>query len=214
MNIRLGNMPLIHAQNKGRAILIGYLLFSLLYLSSGNFHFYQPKRLSLTIIDEYIPFMPWSIIIYLSQLLFLFLALWKAENLKRTKTYYAMLFAVFVASIVFFVMPTELPRQVIKFQGFIAYLWHFLYVTDPAANCFPSLHVALSVLAANALFTLNRFWFCIAPTWAFLICFSTLTTKQHQAIDILGGALLACLSIFVVNFLLSKTINEITYKSD
>ncbi|GEM_PF-1109324 len=92
-----------------------------------------------------------------------------------------------------------------------------LRVADSATNCFPSLHVALawgialswrsSARASSAAssrtagatkggpgrFDLRRAWFgfvqVAAPTWAVAVTLTTLTTKQHFALDLPAGAL-------------------------
>ena len=194
------NLPAINSQNKGKAILIGYVIFCCLYMLSGNYHLYTPVQFHMTFIDRNIPFFSGTILMYLSQFLFLFLELWCGDNvLRRTKAYYAMLIATAIAIFVFIIFPVKLPRQDIQFQGAIGFFWHGLYIADTSSNCFPSLHVALAVIALNILVSLNKFWQLLAPFWAFLICLSTLTTKQHYFVDVLGGLVLAFVSLKLVN---------------
>jgi membrane-associated phospholipid phosphatase len=194
-------IPLINQDNKGKAIFIGYLLFCLLYFFSGHIQLYAPKQLGLSLIDKKIPFIPGSIWVYNSQLLFLFLALWICnDTLKRTLIYYSMLLATSIAFVIFLLIPTELPHQNINFYGINGLLWHFLYLTDTPTNCFPSLHVTLAILAACALATKNEYWRVIAPLWAVCICISTLTTKQHYLVDISGGVVLSILSLAIINY--------------
>lgn len=193
-------LPVIHRQNSGRAILFGYLLFCCLYLFAGHFYFSSPTALVLSDLDRLIPLIPWSIIIYLSQFLLLFLALWLPETTERTIVYYAMLLATIIASMVFLLYPTELPRPVINSYDWLNRLWQGLFIVDTSTNCFPSLHVALATLAAIALRTRNRFWRWLAPGWATLIVVSTLTTKQHCIVDIIGGVALAGIAITITKF--------------
>ncbi|HEY6402922.1 MAG TPA: phosphatase PAP2 family protein, partial [Blastocatellia bacterium] len=69
--------------------------------------------------------------------------------------------------------------------------YRFLYSIDSAANCFPSLHVALAWLSALGLRDERRRAGALAMVWAALISISTLTTKQHYFADLVGGGALA-----------------------
>ncbi len=55
----------------------------------------------------------------------------------------------------------------------------------------PSMHVASSYLAALSLWRGRRTLFAVWLSWATAIAVSTLTAKQHYAIDVLAGAVLA-----------------------
>lgn len=99
-----------------------------------------------------------------------------------------------VCMAIYLVFPTTNTRPVIEAEGFWNQAMTFLYATDAADNLFPSIHCLVS-------------WFCYIgirgrkniPAWyrgascvmAILVCVSTLTTKQHVLIDVVGGVLLA-----------------------
>jgi len=65
---------------------------------------------------------------------------------------------------------------------------------------FPSFHVVLAILSAVALSAIRRLR---AGAWALagLICISTITTGWHYGIDILGGVILAILTIIVTRWI-------------
>ena len=65
---------------------------------------------------------------------------------------------------------------------------------------FPSFHVALAILAAIALSSIRRLRIWVWGLTA-LICVSTLTTGWHYAIDVLGGLVLAPISLLVADVL-------------
>jgi membrane-associated phospholipid phosphatase len=207
-------LPLLQSSNKGKYILAGYLIFCLFYCGSAHIHVFPTQRLSFTFVDKMMPFLPDSIWIYNSQFLMVFLALWSCSNtVRRTATYYAMALATIISSLFFVFMPTEFPHQILHEDGVTGLLWKILYLTDTPQNCFPSLHVALAILAANALVILNRYWRVLAPLWATLICISTLTTKQHYLVDILGGIVVALISWLIVKYaFIAEYADENTHK--
>lgn len=172
----------------------GYLLFCLLYLGAPVLAMRSPATVPALRIDNMIPFMPMALWPYLSQFAFLFCAIWYAPgDAQRTRVFYAMLLASVIASVIFIIFPTELPRQMVESAG-----WKLLYALDVPGNCFPSLHAALAFLSAAVLMRAGRGWAIVAPIWAFVILFSTLATKQHMMIDLFGGLALALASHIVI----------------
>jgi hypothetical protein len=74
-------LPAIRRANQGRAMLLGYLAFSALYLGSGTLHLTTPTTLVPGAIDAAIPLVDWTVWIYLSQFLLL-----PARSLLRATT--------------------------------------------------------------------------------------------------------------------------------
>jgi membrane-associated phospholipid phosphatase len=100
-----------------------------------------------------------------------------------------------VGLVVFWLFPTTVPVFAVDWAQYPAL--QFLKATDVGGNAFPSLHVAFAVLTAVLLERQLRS--VQAPTWlrvlnmlwAFGIVYSTLATRQHVLLDVLGGTLLA-----------------------
>ena len=181
---------MIDVRHRGRAILLGYLLFCVFYLGAARLGFREPRLLQPSVVDRAVPFLPWTIAVYLSQFAFLFLALWlQTDSRALTRTFAAIAIATILSCAIFVVWPTTIPRPPVRSAAFDA-LWLF----DVPANCFPSLHVALATIAAC--FWPRRRW--IAVIWAAAIALSTLTTKQHYAVDVLAGAVVAGVAIVAV----------------
>jgi membrane-associated phospholipid phosphatase len=188
------SLPAIHRGNRGRAILLGGLALLVLYGIPVKLRLGQPRYLDNTVVDTAIPFLEWTIWIYLSQFPFLFLALWVTrDDVRRSHAFYAMLLSAALGLVVFALWPTIIGRQSPDLTGPTGFLWWLLYLVDPEVNAFPSLHVANACLAAAALYPERGAWRLIAPVWAGAIILSTLTTKQHYAIDVVGGVALAAL---------------------
>lgn len=202
-------LPAITRDNRGRAILLGYLAFSLLYLASGNLHIGQPTRLDPSALDQAIPFIGWTIAPYLSQFALLFLALWLFDdNEARSRVFYGVMLATIIAATVFMIWPTEIPRRPVAGEGMMAGLWRTLYLIDPSTNNLPSLHVALAGLAAIRFFQAGGFCRWLGPFWAAVITVSTLTTKQHILVDVLGGIVLAAVSYVLIKRFLGATLRR------
>jgi membrane-associated phospholipid phosphatase len=196
MNYRL---PAIDHRKKWLWAAIGYIIFCLLYTLTGNLHMRAPARLTPSPVDELIPFTNWAIWLYHSQLVFLLLsvyALKKQANL--SDMFYSMVLACLLSFAIFTIYPTTIPRIVQTDNGLTAKAFQFLYSIDNVTNCFPSLHVSLAWLAATALLREKRFLGALAITWAFFISLSTLATKQHYFVDVIGGLAVAVVSRLAV----------------
>jgi membrane-associated phospholipid phosphatase len=169
-------------------IFIAYIVFCVIYLGAPRLAWHSPRLLSPSVIDRAVPFAPWTIAIYASQFGILFFALWRARTVRPILAAAAV--ATIGAAIIFIVFPTAIARPRIDNAAFEA-LWTF----DVATNCFPSLHVALAMIAAA--FWPDRRWRPAAALWAMAIVASTMTTKQHYAVDVAGGAVLGAMALIV-----------------
>jgi membrane-associated phospholipid phosphatase len=72
-------------------------------------------------------------------------------------------------------------------------------VVDSPWNCFPSVHVSITSLVVMAVWRCRRRWGVVYACWTLLIVVSTLTTKQHYALDILGGMAMAAM-VYLIAF--------------
>src|SRR2546428_10309793 len=144
--------------------------------------------------DRLIPFIDWTIWVYASQYLLLYCCFLGVNSSRAvSRLIYAISLASLLAFCVFLIYPTEFPRNVAEKEGAAAFAFSSLYSIDSAANCFPSLHVALAWLSALSLRDERRKVGALAMVWAALISISTLTTKQHYFVDLVGGGVLALL---------------------
>ncbi len=185
---------MIDVRHRGRAIFLGYLLFCVFYLGANRVAIREPHPLQPSVVDRAVPFMAWTMVVYLSQFLFLFLALWLQTGSRRlTRAFIAIAIATVLSCAIFVCWPTTLPRPPVRNAAFDA-LWLF----DVPTNCFPSLHTALAAIAA---FFWPRRGRWLAALWAAAIIASTLTTKQHVAIDVAGGFATAVVAIASEGFL-------------
>jgi len=116
----------------------------------------------------------------------------KAELLACARD--AALMAV-VGLLVFCLFPTAVPAFAVDWSQYPSL--QFLKATDAGGNAFPSLHVAFAVFSAMVLARQLRSvrapaWVrALNLLWALGIVYSTLATRQHVLLDVLGGTLLA-----------------------
>jgi membrane-associated phospholipid phosphatase len=159
----------------------------------------RPTPLSPSSIDLAVPFLDWTVWIYYSYGLFLLLPFAVCRDDRRVaRALYALMANSILAALIFLLWPTSTVAQHPTAGGMTGLLWETLLAVDQPTNCFPSLHVANACVCALTLRGEQSLWRVVAPAWALLIVVSTLTTKQHLAIDLAGGAVLAWLSMWLV----------------
>ena len=154
--------------------------------------------------EDQIPLMPWTIVIYWGCYLF-WIANYILAARRDRRTAYRFFCADVTAKLVclffYVVFPTTNVRPPVEGTGIFDFLMRLLYQIDAPDNLFPSIHCLTS-------------WFCYmivrddkkVPRWyrwlslllAIAVCASTLTTKQHAVVDVIGGIGLAELSYFLV----------------
>ncbi|HUL08451.1 MAG TPA: phosphatase PAP2 family protein [Candidatus Acidoferrum sp.] len=194
-------LPLIDRRLRAPAILVGGLLLVVLFAVPARVHLGEPTILAHSVVDEAIPFLDWTIWIYATYYPFLIAAVWLTRDDRlRSDAVYGMLLASGFGLIIFTLWPTAITREDASLVGATGLLWRLLFSVDTMVNALPSMHVAHTCLAAVALASRSRPWRIIASMWAALIILSTLTTKQHYAIDVPGGFALAALCFILVRF--------------
>lgn len=141
-------------------------------------------------LDALVPVLPAWALIYGALYLFLILLpviVIQDEGLLRA-TVRGWLALWLTSYAIFWMFPTVAPRPpIVDGEGFPAWGLRFLYHADPPHNCFPSLHVAHTVLAAAATRRVHPGVGALAYACAALVALSTLFTKQHYVVDVLAG---------------------------
>jgi membrane-associated phospholipid phosphatase len=194
-------LPLIDRRMRAPAIVVGALLLIALFMLPARLHLGEPIPLDRSFVDDRIPFLEWTIWIYLSEYPFLVLAIWlAADDKRRSDAAYGLVLAALIGLVIFTLVPTSVMRQSPDLIGATGLLWRFLFSVDTTVNAFPSLHVANTCLAAVAFSSRSGPWRIVVPVWAALVILSTLTTKQHYAIDVPAGFILAAVCFVLVRF--------------
>ena len=161
-------------------------------LERGRFHY------DLTLpIDAAVPFLPWTIAIYIGCFVFWFFLYRLAANLPRRQAdrfFGANLLCKAVCFLFFVLFPTTLSRPELNGTGFWVGCMRLLYRLDAPDNLFPSLHCVIAWLCwtgirGNRDVPIGMRLFSLLMAVA--VCLSTLTTRQHVIPDVAGGILLA-----------------------
>lgn len=156
---------------------------------------YPTTAMPIIFLDELIGFQPGALPLYIS--LWVYVSLPPALLATRRELYqYAIAMAgtCLIGLTVFYFWPTIIPVPNIDWTQYPTV--EFLKNIDAAGNAFPSLHVATAVFSGMWLHhLLPRFnaplWILILNAmWCTGILYSTLATRQHVAVDVLGGLVL------------------------
>ncbi|MCI0464702.1 MAG: phosphatase PAP2 family protein [Gemmataceae bacterium] len=106
----------------------------------------------------------------------------------------------FLSVLVFAIYPTQTrPRPALSdalASGATRTLYAWMVeIDEPPANAAPSLHVSLTCLLALALLRDFPRWWLPVCGGTLVVWLATLYTRQHHLIDVLTGALLACVVV-------------------
>lgn len=170
--------------------------FGLYHLVNGK----RPRtRVLMTRADDAIPFVPAFSVPYVLYFPFLFGTV--LYGILATPQWRTVALATLViqglATLVYFLFQTHVPRPAITRDGFFELLTRYVYANDRPYNCFPSLHVAH---AAGCLYWTVTFFPAFAAPLAALalaIILSTLFIKQHALADVAGGLALSMTALAV-----------------
>ncbi|MDA1267138.1 MAG: phosphatase PAP2 family protein [Planctomycetota bacterium] len=153
-----------------------------------------------TVIDEVVPFVPAGIFVYVwlyPMAVLPLVALRDRLLLRRVVLAYLVVDAISYAS--FLLVPVRFDaRGVVEGTSTLA-TWGITLAhwADPPSNCFPSLHVSISYLAALAVGEEDRRLGRRALAIATAIALSTMVVKQHWLADVVAGAALGALAWWV-----------------
>ncbi len=169
--------------------------FAVGYGYTNHFPIFTPRQLSVTSVDRFFGFHPWTLWIYLSDYILIFLPAILVTNIhvmKRLLKAYLINFAIHFP--IFFFFPTTLPWEFRMYpmgSQILDGAFQFLWILDGFTNCFPSQHVSLCFVVAMGFWNYRRKLAWGMLIWSVFISLSTLTTKQHYSWDVLGGVVVA-----------------------
>ncbi|HEC8324242.1 TPA: phosphatase PAP2 family protein [Providencia rettgeri] len=174
---------------------------------TGQAHILSPSE-----IDNAVPFSPDAIWLYLSFFLFIPLGYFLSPLRKARSLMYAMQLCALVSGAVYLRYPTTMLYHDYDLSTLSGRALSALINIDSPQNLLPSLHVSLTLVVLNALWsTQQKFRTLFYSLWAIAICASVLVLKRHLFIDVVTGALTACGALVIVHtakFVLKRNSNE------
>ncbi len=168
-------------------------------MMTNHFPLREPSSLPFLPFESAIPFIGWTVLVYMSAFPQGVCVAWLLDRETLARGTAAAYGVVIVHVLIFAAYPTTFPRPTVpSFEApLIRGLYHSLCFADSPRNCFPSLHVSMAVLLSLALHHSRPRLGRVFLGWSFLIILSTITTKQHYALDAVGGLALACAAYYL-----------------
>lgn len=187
-------------------LLLGVLFLFALYLP---INIQQDRVYSFkTFIDDYIPLVTPFVVIYISYGLFLVYTFFYFHKKPETRILSTVLLSIIicclVAYFIYLFFQNSIVRPEIVATNVFDETYKLINYFVAPYNAFPSLHVAISTVCAIGFWKVRSSQFKAMLFWAILIIFSTVLTKQHYFLDVLGGLVLAFLSFKIAEIVLKK----------
>jgi len=171
------------------------LTFAVLYGLASALSAFVPWRIPLAIpLDAALPFWPGAAVVYLTIVPVLMLAPLVLRDLGSLLPFFAALMLETSLGFAFFLLlPADAPAIPCA-DGACALLFHAADALNLDRNYLPSLHVAFAFTAAAAFAPrAGRIGAVAWYLWAIAVAASTLVTRQHYAVDVSAGVILAFL---------------------
>lgn len=199
--------------DRGNFLIPKYMILPLILAFSWNNLVYFGSRLITSewkhinaeiFVDEKIPFVPWTVIFYLSCYLFWIVNYLIGSRMEKSEAFRflaADFFAKTICLFCFFLFPTTNTRPLIEGTSIWEKMMQSVYAADAADNLFPSIHCLTSwfcYIAVRKNPVIKAPYRIFSLLYALAVCVSTLTTKQHVVIDMVGGIFLAEVSFYLV----------------
>jgi membrane-associated phospholipid phosphatase len=201
-----------HALLKCIGITLFISLFFIAYFYVLNHPASPATIIPLTFLDRLISFQPLALPIYLS--LWVYVVMPPIIIIKLDELY-AFTISVALMSIVglliFYIWPTAIAVSEIDWVQHPSI--SFLKSVDAAGNACPSLHVATAVFSGAWLDYIFRrikapSWLRIVNVvWGIAIIYSTIATRQHVALDVVGGLVLGGFAIGLAAYRFWRKVN-------
>ncbi len=206
------SLPIFMTRENKYPIGIALSVFAvILYLHSNHVHLFEPKLLPMYWVDTAIPFLPYSVWIYISEYIFFGAVYVTCKDLVNlNKYFYSFLVLQTVSVMIFWIWPTTYPRHLFPLSDNLDpityYVFDALRKTDTPANCCPSLHVSSVYLSVFIFLDDQKKKFPFFFIWGSAIAVSTLTTKQHYLIDVVSGLGMALITYWIFHKYISYRI--------
>ncbi len=153
-----------------------------------------------TWLDNHIKYSRIFIIPYISLYLYIVYSVFVVNLSIRPLLLTSLIATNTIATVFWYLVPNGVNRDKVPVKNFLDKIANFIYSHDGDTNGFPSGHVFLSLICSYYLFaSSSNFLYLI---FGIIIAVSTVYTKQHYVIDILGGIIFGSLGILASKYLL------------
>ena len=137
------------------------------------------------------------VIPYLGLFPYLILAYLSLQGSLRTNFLLSISICNVAAAIFWYFIPNGVSRPPLEKKDLFSKIINYIYQHDGDTNGFPSGHVFLSAIVSHFMILQQpKLMWAHLIAWGF-ISLSTVFTKQHYLVDILGGIIFAISSIFL-----------------
>ena len=147
-------------------------------------------------IDDLVPFSPQSLFLYASLWVYVALGSLFTKDGRELAAWAAACFSMIIVGLgIFMALPTKVPDFAVDWSQYPSL--EFLKAVDASGNALPSLHAAFAVFTAVVLHRqltavrAPRALLACNVLWCLGIVYSAMATRQHLALDIIAGAVLA-----------------------
>ena len=182
------------------------VVYCILYVIPNFFSTQEAFQLPFLWIDRVVPLIPWSFLVYTSDYFVFIFAIFILSQKDEFHAFARLMFGILlVCGTFFYLYPTIYPRPEYPAEEnrILAWVMQFVAAADTPRNCFPSMHVGLTAGATWALRGQGKRTLILFVVWSLAIFASTLTTKQHYFIDIIGGIGVMAVVTFLENRILT-----------
>ena len=207
--------PIITFVRKNEQILLALLMFGI--WAAGYFSISQiiEDRPTFTLprldLDQRIPFIPEFVFVYLCIYPLFLLPFFYIRNSAFFRIFsLAYITVMLVCYATYLTYPTAMQRPTFEVDSFATWALNIVYTTDKPLNCLPSMHVAMSLLAALTLLEVHLVRGLLALSLTILIAVSTVLIKQHYILDVVGGMFL---TLFVYYLYFRQRILDVLYEN-
>ncbi len=160
-------------------------------------------QMPLTALDQWVAFEPAAFWVYVSLWVYVGAPAGLTQNYRQLVVYGFWVGCMCLAGLLcFYFWPTAVPLGLVPADAASHPGFRVLQGVDAAGNACPSLHVASAAFSAVWLHHLlrrmgaPRWSLALNGAWGVLIMWSTMAIKQHVALDVLAGLVLAALFVW------------------
>lgn len=189
-------------------LMVGWLFVGANYSLAPYFQT-DPVKLTPSFIDHAIPFSEHAAWAYLSFFIIIPICFLCASYKNVRWMSFSFMGSGLLAGICFVVFPTMIEYVAVTTPSISTDLYNKIVATDVELNCFPSLHVALTVIVVWGAIN-KQHWLrtILLMIWGVVICISIIQLRRHLFLDLMGGFLLAVGVGIIVRYCLNKLGNK------